>query len=446
MTHLLEIIFFLSLKGSIAALGVWLVCGLLHRLHAPRQLCRILWLAVLIRMVCPVGIPVSLPQVSPAPLQEAVHWEETAPSEEAVFSVQPDTPVSSSVPSLGTQLLVLGWCAGAAGLMLHALTSSRKLKKQVALAYRTQEGFYTGEGVTTPFVLGTFAPKIYLPGGLDPRQREGILLHEQTHIRQLDHFFKPFCYLVICLHWFNPLAWLAYRQFSLESEAACDEAVAARLEPSLRKDYCQSLVDFALSPSLTLQPLALGQSNVKARVTAILGYKKPAVWALVLSLALALGMGLACFAQPVEGQSLPSKASVPETAREEAAVFSLPAEEYNYISCRFGSNPDNFSYHKGIDLAADQGTPVLAAASGVVTTAQNHWSYGNYVVVDHGNGLTTLYAHLDTLTVEEGETVTAAQQLGTVGRTGNVTGNCLHFEVRENGTVTDPETYLNLES
>ena len=446
MTHLLEIIFFLSLKGSIAALGVWLVCGLLHRLHAPRQLCRILWLAVLIRMVCPVGIPVSLPQASPAPLQEVVHWEETALSEEAVFSVQPDTPVSSSVPSLGTQLLVLGWCAGAAGLMLHALTSSRKLKKQVALAYRTQEGFYTGEGVTPPFVLGTFAPKIYLPGGLDPRQREGILLHEQTHIRQLDHFFKPFCYLVVCLHWFNPLAWLAYRQFSLESEAACDEAVAARLEPSLRKDYCQSLVDFALSPSLTLQPLALGQSNAKARVTAILGYKKPAVWALVLSLALALGMGLACFAQPVEGQSLPSKASVPETAREEASVFSLPVEEYNYVSCRFGSNPDNFSYHKGIDLAADQGTPVLAAASGVVTTAQNHWSYGNYVIVDHGNGLTTLYAHLDTLTVEEGETVTAAQQLGTVGRTGNVTGNCLHFEVRENGTVTDPETYLNLES
>src|SRR5699024_628462 len=120
-------------------------------------------------------------------------------------------------------------------------------------------------------------------------------------------------------------------------------------------------------------------------------------------------------------------------------------EEYNYISCRFGEGPDNFSYHKGIDLAADQGTPVLAAASGVVTTAQNHWSYGNYVIVDHGNGLTTLYAHLDTLTVEEGETVTTSQQLGTVGRTGNVTGNCLHFEVRENGTVTDPETYLNLE-
>ena len=446
MIHLFQVVFFLSLKGSIAALGVWLVCKLLHQLHAPRQICRILWLAVLIRMVCPVGIPVSLPQVNPASVQEAVHWEQAAPSEEAVFFSRTDTPVSSSVPSLGTQLLVLGWCAGAAGLGLHALTSSRKLKKQVALAYRTQEGFYTGEGVVTPFVLGTFAPKIYLPGGLDPQRREGILLHEQTHLRQLDHFFKPLCYLVICLHWFNPLAWLAYRQFSLESEAACDEAVAARLEPSLRKDYCQSLVDFALSPSLTLQPLALGQSNVKARVTAILGYKKPAIWALVLSLALALGMGLACFAQPVEGQSLPSKASVPETAREEATVFSLPVEEYNYISCRFGSNPDNFSYHKGIDLAADQGTPVLAAASGVVTTAQNHWSYGNYVIVDHGNGLTTLYAHLDTLTVEEGETVTAAQQLGTVGRTGNVTGNCLHFEVRENGTVTDPETYLNLES
>lgn len=446
MTQLLQAVFFLSLQGGLAALGVWLVCGLLHRLHAPRQICRILWLAVLVRLVCPVGIPVALPQESLPSVQAAVDWEESLLSAEAAPSpARTDTFVSPSVPSAESLLLTLGWGAGAAGLGFHALVSSRKLKRRVALAYRTPEGFYTGDGVTSPFVWGVFPPRIYLPGGLDPIRREGILFHEQAHIRQLDHFLKPLCYLVVCLHWFNPLAWLAYRQFTLESEAACDEAAAVRLEPSRRKDYCQSLVDFALSPSLTLQPLALGQSNVKARVTAILGYKKPAVWALVLSLALALGMGLACFAQPVEEPASPIKASTPEKAREEVASFSLPVEEYNYVSCRFGSNPDNFSYHKGIDLAADQGTPVLAAASGVVTTAQFHWSYGNYVVVDHGSGLTTLYAHLDTLTVEEGETVTASQQLGTVGRTGNVTGNCLHFEVRENGTATDPAAYLNLE-
>lgn len=451
MMELFNTILSLSLKGGAAALVVWLLCQLLHRLHAPRQICRLLWLAVLVRLICPVGIPLVLASQSPAPVQAAVQFLEAGDSPEQEETAVPvQAPAREEAFSLsGAQLLALGWMAGALGLGVYALWEGRKMKKRVALAYRTPEGFYTGEGVDTPFVWGFPRPRIYLPGGLDPDRQEAVLAHEEAHLRQLDPLLKPLFYGVVCLHWFNPLAWLAYRQFSLEAEAACDQAVLTHLDPVRRGEYCQSLVQFALAPSLTLQPLALGQSNVKARVKAILGYRKPALWALVLSLALAVGAGLACFAQPVEEpapSALPQvEATVPETSQDQTLSLGLPVEEYKYVSCRFGGDLIQGSYHKGLDLAAEQGTPVLAAASGTVTTAQYHWSYGNYVVVDHGNGLTTLYAHLDTLTVAEGETVTAAQQLGTVGRTGNVTGNCLHFEVREDGSVIDPETYLNLE-
>lgn len=449
MTNLFEMVISLSVKGGAAALGVWLVCQLLHRLNAPRQLCRVLWLAVFLRLICPVGIPVALPQAAALPAQ----WEETA-SEETLFSQTAPLPVGESGaqtaagPSAGA-LLTLGWAAGAAGLGLYALWEGRKLARRVALACRTPEGYYTGEGVDTPFVWGMFRPRIYLPAGLDPDTCTHVLTHERAHLRQLDFLLKPLCYAVVCLHWFNPLAWLAYRQFALECEAACDQAALARMDPARRGEYCRSLVRFAMTPSLTLQPLALGQSNVKARVKAILAFRKPAAWALVLALALALGAGLACFAQPVTQDSPVPAAESP--AKETAvpapeAALALPVAEYNYVSCRYGGDESLGTFHKGLDLAAEEGTPVLAAASGLVTQAQYHWSYGNFVEVDHGDGLTTLYAHLDTLTVEEGQTVTAGQQLGTVGRTGNVTGDCLHFEVRENGTVTDPEHYLNLES
>ena len=115
--------------------------------------------------------------------------------------------------------------------------------------------------------------------------------------------------------------------------------------------------------------------------------------------------------------------------------------DFHYIA-RFVSD-----YHRGADYSATKGTPVLAVYNGTVAVANNHYSYGNYVVIDHGtlpdgHSYRTLYAHLDTLSVAAGDTVTQGQQLGTVGSTGASTGNHLHLELRVNGARTNPLNYV----
>lgn len=112
------------------------------------------------------------------------------------------------------------------------------------------------------------------------------------------------------------------------------------------------------------------------------------------------------------------------------------------ITSGFGARIDPFTHthsdHKGVDLAGAEGTPIAAAGSGVVKSAGVRGGYGNAVEIDHGNGLTTLYAHASELKVQVGEQVTPGQTIATVGHTGRSTGDHLHFEMRVNGRQVDP--------
>lgn len=101
-------------------------------------------------------------------------------------------------------------------------------------------------------------------------------------------------------------------------------------------------------------------------------------------------------------------------------------------------------FHLGLDLACDNGTTVMAAAGGTVLRSEYHASYGNYVLIDHGNGLSTLYAHMSSCNVSAGDTVYAGQTVGWVGLTGNTFGYHLHFETRENGSTVNPRNYVVL--
>ncbi len=125
-----------------------------------------------------------------------------------------------------------------------------------------------------------------------------------------------------------------------------------------------------------------------------------------------------------------------------------PCPNYSYISSEFGGRNHPItgkwqSGHKGIDIASGKGNPILAAKSGTVVKSYLSSSYGNYVVISHGGGLMTAYAHMSRRMVSVGDTVAAGQQIGTVGSTGNSTGNHLHFEVYVNGSVVNPRNYVS---
>ena len=464
----------LSLWGGAAALAAWVVCRLLRRAHAPSRFLCWLWLAVGLRFVLPFGIPLALPRPQNTQLAEAADTvqalaqpELTAPALPAMTAVSPAASAPWYAGLTVWHLLAAVWAVGVAVLAVRAVWGYLRLSRRVALACKTPDGCYSGPCVPAPFTLGLLRPRVYLPAGLNGPARDAVILHERTHIRRGDPLTKPLFYAVACLHWFNPLAWLAFREFERDMEAACDEA-AVRGQPSAaRTAYCESILRFAMQGRGVPGSLAFGQGSAKTRIVHLLHYRRLGAGAMVVCAVVIAASMTACMVRPTL-QDAP--AATPETAEaaatseaaepaptpapaasttaqlpllEDAAnspLFIDPVPDYTYIS-RFKNDS-----HRGDDLHAAEGTDVLAAADGVVITADKHYSYGNFVVIDHGTNAEghswrTLYAHLQSYTVEAGQSVTQGQVIGYAGSTGQSTGNHCHFEVFVDNTLTSPRWF-----
>ena len=460
----------LSARGGAAALAAWAVCKLLRRAHAPSRLLCWLWLAVGLRFVLPWGIPLSLPRPQNTQLAAAA---DTVQELGELPLVAPPPAVSAPAAALPWyarltpwHALAAVWAVGVAVLAVRGIVGYIKLKRHVALACKTSDGCYGGACVTAPFTLGILRPRVYLPDDLQGTARRAVLLHEQTHIRRRDPLTKPLFYAVACLHWFNPLAWLAFCTFERDMEAACDEAAVRGRPLPERNAYCESLLHFAVQGRSIPGSLAFGQGSVKERIVHLLHYRRLGAGALAVCAAV-VGLSVtACMVRP-QVEDAPATAAPPATAETAEptpvpAPTSVPAVaaaalptlddaansprfvcpvKYKYIS-RFATEYS----HRGDDLCAAEGTEIYAAADGVVLAAQEHYSYGNFVEIDHGtdaNGLRwgTLYAHMQSCAVQVGQTVTAGQVIGYLGHTGNTTGNACHFEMQVNGTLVEPRYF-----
>lgn len=460
----------LSARGGAAALAAWAVCKLLRRAHAPSRLLCWLWLAVGLRFVLPWGIPLSLPRPQNTQLAAAA---DTVQELGELPLVAPPPAVSAPAAALPWyarltpwHALAAVWAVGVAVLAVRGIVGYIKLKCHVALACKTSDGCYGGACVTAPFTLGILRPRVYLPDDLQGTARQAVLLHEQTHIRRRDPLTKPLFYAVACLHWFNPLAWLAFCTFERDMEAACDEAAVRGRPLPERNAYCESLLHFAVQGRSIPGSLAFGQGSVKERIVHLLHYRRLGAGALAVCAAV-VGLSVtACMVRP-QVEDAPATAAPPATAETAEptpapAPTSVPAVaatalptlddaansprfvcpvKYKYIS-RFATEYS----HRGDDLCAAEGTEIYAAADGVVLAAQEHYSWGNFVEIDHGtdaDGLrwVTLYAHMQSCAVQVGQTVTAGQVIGYVGSTGYTTGNACHFEMQVNGTLVEPRYF-----
>lgn len=457
----------LSLWGGAAALAAWVVCRLLRRAHAPSRFLCWLWLAVGLRFVLPFGIPLALPRPQNTQLAEAADTvqalaqpELTAPALPAMTAASPAAPAPWHAGLTVWHLLAAVWAVGVAVLAVRAVWGYLRLSRRVVLACKTPDGCYSGPCVPAPFTLGLLRPRVYLPAGLNGPARDAVILHERTHIRRGDPLTKPLFYAVVCLHWFNPLAWLAFREFERDMEAACDEAAVRGQPRAARTAYCESILRFAMQGRGVPGSLAFGQGSAKTRIVHLLHYRRLGAGAMVVCAVVIAASMTACMVRPTLENA---PAATPETAEaaepaptpapaasttaqlplpEDAAnspLFIDPVPDYTYIS-RFKSDS-----HRGDDLHAAEGTDVLAAADGVVTQAGEHFSYGNFVVIDHGTAdgysWRTLYAHLQSAIVQTGQTVTQGQLIGYVGHTGQSTGNHCHFEVYVDGVLTSPRWF-----
>lgn len=674
LTSLFLTLWRMSVYGAVTALVVLAAVLALRRLRAPRAVCCALWLVVLARLLCPVSFSSALSIFNAPALGrcvEAVQGQAVLPRQARQNSApRPAAPADAGAPEgggsgqarpsgqlskpaqpadtapaggaakpgspgMGLPLLVGGWLAGAAAMALYGLWGAARLRRRVALAFRVpgEPGVFTGEGIAEPFAFGLLRPRIYLPPGLAAGEQRIILLHERAHLRRRDNLVKPLFYAALCLHWFNPLAWLAFREMAADMEAACDEAVLRAAGGGVKAAYCQSLLRFSGPRARAAVALSFGEGRVSGRVRAVLRYKRPAVWAALAAALAAALLAAACMADPAAGgpaasapaastpaasEPAASEPAASEPAASEpadSAAGSVPAQEGEALPMIYSSDgsllwpvpqytswqeedpltvgfsdricapegsvvlamadgriteavphsaaedksprtgqigllfpggvgaqgsvlqsvqyvgsftplvepgdevsqgqviatldscddPDGpscvlFRYgvdllhalseqfpqleqpgpmsellpapqhapadedpgrltwpvpefttvsrwmdscHKGADIVAKSGTPIVATAGGEVITAYFHFSYGNYVVIDHGNGWRSLYAHCSELLVQTGDTVERGQEIARVGSTGNTAGNQCHFELYCGGTRVSAQDYFH---
>ena len=305
----------MSLTASIAA-GVVMVLRLFLK-KVPRWITCLLWAVVLLRMVCPIGfsLPVSLmpetvssgayvervlPQAeTPASTPQAATTTTTAPAATTQTPVTRETvAVTPTGPDRDTVLTIL-WAAGGITCLAWGAISYLRLRLRIADAILIEKNVYETDQIDSPFVCGFFRPRIYLPVGLAEPDRRYVLLHEQAHIRRWDHRFKPLAYALLCLHWFDPILWIAYRLLCLDIEMATDQAVLRRLdheEHTSPTEYAAALLHLSRDPRVpSAVPLAFGEEDAKERIISLLRYRRPVMGVLVAAalVCLVLGVGFA---------------------------------------------------------------------------------------------------------------------------------------------------------
>ena len=209
------------------------------------------------------------------------------------------------------------WVVGIAALTAYSFISYLRLKKKVETAVLLRDNIFQSEQVESPFVLGVLKPKIYLPFDMKEKDVDLVITHEQAHIRRKDHLWKPLGFLVLTLHWFNPLVWLGYVMLCKDIELACDEKVIKGLNTEQRADYSQALLLSSVNRRMIVAcPVAFGEIGVKGRVKSVLNYKKPAFWIIVLAVISSIVVGVCFLTGPKAKTQDLDEAVLKETDRE----------------------------------------------------------------------------------------------------------------------------------
>ena len=329
----------MSISASWLVLAVLILRFVLKK--APKWINVLLWGIVAIRLICPFSFESTLsliPSAETIPLNIGMDTTPTINSgisaiNNAVNSIisQSNTPMAGA--SVNLLQITIGiyeyiWIFGMIALALYTAISYWRLRRKVDTAVRYKDNIFQSENVSFPFVLGIIKPRIYLPFKMNGQYLEYVVAHEQAHICRKDHWWKPLGFLLLMIHWFNPLMWLAYVLLCRDIELACDEKVIKELGNEQRGDYTQALVACSVNRRMIAAcPLAFGEVSVKERVKSVMNYKKPAFWVIIISVIVCVGVAV-CFLTNPKQDSYTLRIVVPAGSQEK---FVYTDEEVSTI-------------------------------------------------------------------------------------------------------------------
>lgn len=343
MEQVFRVILNISYTGGIVILAVLLLRMFLKK--GPKWISYALWGVVLFRLVCPFSMESALallPSVEPLPQEFLTAQTPEIHTGFAVLNstVNPalaesmaPTPYASANPAQ-IALWIWGWiwALGMGGMLIYALCSTLRFYRRIRFSTLVEPGVYESDRIGTAFVYGIFQPKIYVPCGLSPEELSHVLLHERMHVRRLDHLWKPLSFLVLALHWFNPLVYIAYHCFGQDMELSCDERVLKSAGEDIRQAYSRTLLSVSVSRGTLVAPLAFGESNTRLRIRNVLQYKKPVFWIAVAGIALAAAAAVLLLLNPLS-PALPVNTitETPITQAERETLSTLPEDTvYRY--------------------------------------------------------------------------------------------------------------------
>lgn len=347
----------MSLTAGYCTLAVLVLRLLLKKF--PKIYSYALWSIVAFRLLCPVSFEsvFSLMRISPNAVPQDIALQQTPQISTGLKSIDtvvnkalavtaPTTALSGTSPLNGSDsanplqiILFFGsivWILVAFFLFSYSVITYVLTRQRLKGARQEAPGIYVSDCLKTPFVLGLFKPVIYLPEGLTGNERDYVLLHEQTHIRRYDHLIKLAAFVLVCLHWFNPLLWLAYFLMCADMEMSCDETVVRTLAgehaTKTKKEYASTLLGLASHHPVSFGgPLAFGEGNIRQRITNVLTYKKRTVFvSALLVVAVAAAILLLAGDQKEPSQKQPDSTETPKNVSVTPEVITTPDSVTTY--------------------------------------------------------------------------------------------------------------------
>lgn len=359
----MEPVFFKIVNMSITA-GYCIIIVLLLRWFIrklPKIYSYVLWTAVYFRLVCPVSPQSALslirmktepiPQNTGMQILPHVSAGTAFPDQGVKHAIQGNTlsmDTAASVDPMQIMISAAGivWITACCLLLACSAWSYIRLRMRLRNTRFLEEGVYEKEGIGTPFVIGLCRPKIFLPPGMEERDKGFVLEHERTHIRRRDHLVKQAAFFISCVHWFHPLVWLSFYLMCRDMEMSCDECVIRKMGRNARKEYSAALLSLSSGRKVVLgSPLAFGENSIRSRIVNVLRYKKSAVWVSLVMVVLVAAVTVGLALNPTEHaetapeenmltkhtETAPEENMLPNYAEYEGYLDEIPGEsKYMY--------------------------------------------------------------------------------------------------------------------
>ena len=294
--------------------SVWLIIAVIAvravLQKSPKYFRKILWALVGLRLVIPFSfesalslIPHKVPQAADRAVGQVV--APTAPQGSTFADV---------IPAL--------WVAVGVAFLIYGIISYIRLRLKIIDGVLVKDNIYQSDRIQSPFVCGFIKPKIYVPYGLDEATQDCVLKHEETHIKYADHIIKAIGFVVLCVHWFNPLVWVSYFLLCKDIELSCDESVIKKYDDTQCKAYAKALLELGVNKvKLSACPIAFGEVSIKKRIKSVVNYKKASKILVLASFCLCIGVSLCFMTEP----EVPLKEKADEV--EVVEITTEPATE-----------------------------------------------------------------------------------------------------------------------